>query len=110
MTPAIATGCSISIHLCGSSGRDWNTTTQVSRYSDSGSTQSSGAAATSVEMCAVTAMRSPEGTAARKIQRSRVTTSGAGALASSVRASTTASFGERNNSTPQAAIRRINRP
>ena len=83
MIPAIATGWSISIHLCGSSGRDWNTTTQVSRYSDSGSTHSSGAAATSVEICAVTAISRPDGTAARKIQRSRVTSVGAGAFASS---------------------------
>ena len=31
ITPAIATGWAISIHLCGSSGRDWNTSTQVNR-------------------------------------------------------------------------------
>ena len=72
MTPAIASGCASSIHLCGSSGRDWNTSTQVNRYSDSGSTHSSGAAATSVEMCAVTAISRPDGTAARKIQRARI--------------------------------------
>src|SRR5437762_10706933 len=70
-TPAIASGCASSIHLCGNSGRDWNTSTQVRRYSDSGSTHSSGAAATSVEICAVTAIRRPDGTAARKIQRAR---------------------------------------
>src|SRR5258705_2491891 len=42
-----------------------NTNTQVRRYTESGSTQSNGAAATSVEMCAVTAIRRPDGTAAR---------------------------------------------
>ena len=26
-----ASGCASSIHLCGSSGRDWNTSTQVNR-------------------------------------------------------------------------------
>ena len=30
MTPAIASGCNASIHVCGSSGRDWNTNTHES--------------------------------------------------------------------------------
>ena len=110
MTPAIASGCSSSIHLCGSSGRDWNTSTQVNRYSDSGSTHSSGAAATSVEICAVTAISRPDGTAARKIQRARRIHGGAGASVSSASTSATAITGERSISTPQAAIRTISRP
>ena len=31
ITPMIANGCSISMNLCGNSGRDWNTSTQVRR-------------------------------------------------------------------------------
>jgi hypothetical protein len=96
--------------LCGSSGRDWNTSTQVSRYSDSGNTQSSGAAATSVEICAVTAIRRPEGTAARKIQRARKVHDGGGAARSSADISTAAYFGERSSSQPQAPISMISRP
>jgi hypothetical protein len=110
ITPVIASGCSISIDLCGSSGRDWNTNTQVKRYSDSGSTHSSGAAATSVEICAVTAIRRPDGTAARKIQRARKLHGGAGASVSSAAISTAADAGERSNSSPQAAIRMISNP
>src|SRR4051794_26927410 len=104
----IASGCSSSTHLCGSSGRDWNTSTQVSRYSDSGSTHSSGAAATSVEICAVTAINSPDGTAARKIQRKRSGQFGATASTSSLVAAATT--GERSNNMPQPAISTTNKP
>jgi hypothetical protein len=31
IAPKIANGCSISMNLCGNSGRDWNTSTQVRR-------------------------------------------------------------------------------
>src|ERR1700742_622439 len=102
-TPAIASGCANSIHLCGSNGRDWNTSTQVNRYSDSGNTHSKGAAATSVEICAVTAISRPDGTAARKIQRARKAHDGAGALLSPASVSTAAVAGERSNNTPQVA-------
>ncbi len=109
-TPAIASGCASSIQRCGSSGRDWNTSTQVSRYSDSGSTHNSGAAATSVEICAVTAIKRPDGTAARKIQRTRSIQAGGGASLCSASTSTAADSGERSSSTPQPAISAISRP
>src|SRR6202163_5046656 len=109
-TPAIASGCAISIHLCGNSGRDWNTSTQVNRYSDSGSTHSNGAAATSVEICAVTAISRPDGTAARKIQRARKIQAGGGASVSSASVSTAAFTAERSNSTPQPPINKISKP
>src|SRR5581483_1125428 len=109
-TPTTASGCTVSTNQCGISGRDWNTNTQVSRYSDSGSTQSSGAAATSVEICAVTATSSPDGTAARKIQRARCAHVSAGVLDSSTSRSAAASAGERNSSAPQPAIRTISTP
>ena len=47
-------------------------TTNVARYSASGTTQSSGTAATSVDMCDVTASRSVEGRNARPNQVSCV--------------------------------------
>src|SRR5256885_14921042 len=109
-TPAIANGCAKSIHLCGSSGRDWNTSTQVNRYSDSGSTHNTGAAATSVEICAVTAIRRPDGTAARKIKRARNIHGGGAASVSSASVSVAAVAGERSNNKAQLAIKTISRP
>ena len=64
----------------------------------------------SVEICAVTAIKSPDGTAARKIQRARRIQAGAGAALSSASTSTAAEAGERNSNTPQAAIRTISNP
>src|SRR6201999_2219937 len=96
-----------SIHLWGSSGRDWNTSTQVNRYSDSGSTQSSGAAATSVEICTVTAIKSPDGTAARKIQRTARLHTGAAAWLSAATTCPATEAGERHSNRPQAPIRTI---
>src|SRR5262249_42761500 len=49
-------------------GQRENTMTKVRRYSASGITHNSGTAATSVEMWAVTAINSPEGTAVRPTQ------------------------------------------
>ena len=66
--------------------------------------------ATSVEICAVTAISRPDGTAARKIQRARRIHDGAGVSASLASVSTAAVIGERSNSTPQFAIRTISRP
>jgi hypothetical protein len=61
-------------------------------------------------LIAVTAIKRPEGTAARKIQRARTIHGGGGASASSVRGSRAAMTGDRSSSTPQAAIRTISRP
>jgi hypothetical protein len=64
-----------------------------------------------VEICAVTAISSPDGTAARKIQRARNIHDGARAsLSSSGMFSLAAFAGERSNKTPQVAISTISRP
>src|SRR3954452_17439969 len=79
---ATRNGCNASASRCGMIGRVENTITKVSRYSASGTTQSSGTAATSVEMCAVTATSSPDGTAASAVQTRASRQVGAGASAS----------------------------
>src|ERR1043165_5401477 len=69
---AIATmnsGSTATVQLCGRSGRFENTMTKAKRESASGSTHMNGAAAMSVEMCAVTEMSSADGTAASAIHR-----------------------------------------
>jgi hypothetical protein len=63
-----------------------------------------------VEICAVTAISRPEGTAARKIQRARNSNGGDGASVSSASVSIAAVAGERSNNMPQLAIRTIKRP
>jgi hypothetical protein len=64
-----------------------------------------------VEICAVTAISSPDGTAARNIQRPRKIHDGAGAsLSSSGMFSFAACAGERSSRTPQVAISTIKRP
>src|SRR5258707_14994497 len=57
-------GCNATTSQCGITGRRANAITQGRRESASGSTQSIGTAATSVEMGAGTATRRPAGTAA----------------------------------------------
>src|SRR3954453_13128520 len=66
-----------------------------------------GAAATSVEMCAVTEIKSADGIAARITQRTASRQVGAGAASSSCRAVASAVRGERSISTPHQAINAI---
>src|SRR5262249_52953767 len=93
-------GCTATTTQCGTIGWRANTMTKVKRYSASGRTQRSGPAATSVEMCAVTATRRPAGTAARAIQEPESFQVGGASTAPLACASW---FGARHRSAPQAA-------
>src|SRR5262245_25667856 len=70
-TGATTVGASPATASCANQGRSRNTATKVARYMASGITQRNGAAATSVVTNEVTAMTSPDGTAASAVQRIR---------------------------------------